>query len=129
MAKSPFQTVLFHPFVAMLKRAAANGHRIEPPEKQAWNKYIRDHKIPIAGLMVYGQAMSETIRPVIVSGEGADDGLYLYSDDDEVSVRFVSPTAPPAAAPAAAEPAPTEAAPADAAPASPPAEPPAPPPA
>lgn len=103
MAKSPFQTVLFHPFMAMLKRSAANGHRIEPADKQPWAQYIRDHKIPIAGLMVYGQSMSESIRAVVVSGEGADDGLYLYSEDDEVSVRFVAP-APAAAPPAPADP-------------------------
>lgn len=106
MAKSPFQTVLFHPFAAMLKRAAANGHRIEPVDKQAWAKYIREKKIPIAGLMVYGQSMSETIRAVVIQGEGADDGLYLYSEDDEVSVRFVAPTAT-AAAPTATPPAET----------------------
>jgi len=107
MAKSPFQTVLFHPFMAMLKRAAANGHRIEPVEKQAWAKYIREQRIPIAGLLVYGQAMSETIRPVVVSGEGVDDGLYLYSEDDEVSVRFVreAPSGAPASTAAAAAPA------------------------
>lgn len=102
MAKSPFQTVLFHPFAAMLKRAAANGHRIEPVDKQAWAKYIREKKIPVAGLMVYGQSMSETIRAVVIQGEGADDGLYLYSEDDEVSARFVAPAAAGGAAAAAA---------------------------
>jgi len=109
MAKSPFQTVLFHPFAAMLKRAAASGHRIEPVDKQAWAKHIREKKIPIAGLMVYGQSMSETIRAVVIDGEGAEDGLYLYSEDDEVSVRFVAPAAAPAAAPPAAPPPPAPA--------------------
>jgi len=114
MAKSPFQTVLFHPFAAMLKRAAANGHRIEPVDKQAWAKYVREHKIPIAGLMVYGQSLSETIRAVVIQGEGPEDGLYFYSEDDEVSVRFVPPapaaTPPPgASAPAPAEPPPAPA--------------------
>lgn len=104
MAKSPFQTVLFHPFMAMLKRAAASGHRIEPAEKQAWSKYIREHRIPIAGLMVYGDALSESIRAVAIAGEGPDDGLYLYSEDDEVSVKFVR-EAPAPASPAAAPPA------------------------
>lgn len=113
MATSPFKTVLFHPFRAMLMRAAAAGHRIEPVDKQAWAKYIRDHKIPIAGLMVYGQSLSETIRPVIVSGEGDDDGLYFYSEDDEVSAKFVNPAAPAApAAPAESPAAPAEAPPA-----------------
>lgn len=115
MAKSPFQPVLFHPFRAMLARAAAAGHRIEPADKQAWAKYIRDHKIPIAGLMVYGQSLSETIVPVVVTGEGADDGLYFYSDDDEVSARFVAPgePAPPSPTPPAgdAPPAPAPASP------------------
>lgn len=113
MAKSPFQTVLFHPFAAMLKRAAANGHRIEPVDKQAWARYIREKKIPIAGLMVYGQSMSETIRAVVIQGAGADDGLYLYSEDDEVSVRFVAPT-PAAPAGSAAPTAPAETPPAPA---------------
>jgi hypothetical protein len=126
MAKSPFQTVLYHPFAAMLKRAAANGHRIEPVDKAAWAKYIRDNKVPIAGLMVYGQTMSESIRAVAIVGEGADDGLYVYSEDDEVSARFVreatgaaagaaqapEPVAPGATVPASPAPAPVDAPPA-----------------
>lgn len=124
MAKSPFQTVLYHPFAAMLKRAAANGHRIEPVEKAAWAKYIRDNKVPIAGLMVYGQTMSESIRAVAIVGEGADDGLYVYSEDDEVAARFVraasgteaaatpAPAAPGATVPESPAPAPVDAPPA-----------------
>jgi len=53
--------------------------------------------------------MSETIRAVVIDGEGAEDGLYLYSEDDEVSVRFVAPAAAPAAAPPAAPPPPAPA--------------------
>lgn len=106
MAKSPFQTVLFHPFMEVLKKAAANGHRIEPVDKQAWAKYIREHKIPIAGLLVYGQSMSESIRPVVIVGQGEWDGLYMYSTDDEVSARFVPPEGAAPAAPASGDTAP-----------------------
>ncbi|MEZ6232646.1 MAG: hypothetical protein R3B68_00505 [Phycisphaerales bacterium] len=118
MATSPFKPMLFHPFRAMLEQAAANGHRIEPVNKQAWNKYLRDNKIPIGGLMVYGQSLSETIRPVIISGAGEQDGLYFWSPDEEVVAKFVPPTPPAGAAPAAP---PADAPPAEAPPADPPA--------
>ncbi|MCB9840284.1 MAG: hypothetical protein H6809_01360 [Phycisphaeraceae bacterium] len=122
MATSPFKPMLFHPFRAMLEQAAANGHRIEPVNKQAWNKYLRDHKIPIGGLMVYGQSLSETIRPVIISGAGEQDGLYFWSPDEEVVAKFVPPTPPAGAAPAPASDAPPAEAPPPEAP--PPADPP-----
>lgn len=84
--------VNFFEFKTHLKRAADLGGRIEPSDKKKWQDFIKQHGVKEATCMIHGRAKSETMKPVIINIGEPCDGYYVYSDIDEVVLKWESPT-------------------------------------
>jgi hypothetical protein len=85
--------VNFYDFKTSLKRAADLGGRIEPSEKEKWQAYVKEHQVKEASCLVFGRSKSESIKPVIINSGEDWDGYYVYSDEDEVALKWVPGTA------------------------------------
>lgn len=83
--------VNFFEFKANLKRAADQGGRIEASDKQKWQAYVKLHGVKEASCMIHGRAKSETMKPVIINIGESCDGYYVYSDIDEVVLKWETP--------------------------------------
>lgn len=83
--------VNFFEFKMNLKRAADQGGRIEASEKQKWQAFVKQHGVKEATCMIHGQAKSETMKPVIINMGEDCDGYYVYSDIDEVVLKWENP--------------------------------------
>lgn len=82
--------VNYQEFLGIFRRATDLKKKIDPADKERWNKFVREHDIPEDGLMVKGKAgtMSGKIKLVIVDGFGKADGYYLYSTDDKFCLKY-----------------------------------------
>jgi len=84
--------VNFFEFKTNLKRAADQGGRIETSDKQKWQAYVKQHGVKEASCMIHGRAKSETMKPVIINIGEPCDGYYVYSDIDEVVLKWETAT-------------------------------------
>ncbi|MGD8375419.1 MAG: hypothetical protein PVF68_04700 [Acidobacteriota bacterium] len=77
-------------FRAALKRAGDAGQRIDPTQKHEWDAYVRKHNIPEAGMRKRAEkeTMGDDFQSVIIHGEDAWEGLYIYAPDEQFCLRF-----------------------------------------
>jgi len=77
-------------FRAILQRATDTQKKIEIADKEQWDRFVRKHGIPEAGMAVKarGGAMSGKTKAVIIEGAGKDDGYYLYSVADLFCLKY-----------------------------------------
>jgi hypothetical protein len=82
--------VNYQEFRAILQRATDLKKKIDPAEKERWNKFVREHNVPEAGMAVKARAgaMSGKTKAVIVDGDGKGDGFYIYSPDDLFCLKY-----------------------------------------
>ena len=82
--------VSYQEFLAILRRATNSRKKIDTADKERWDRFVREHKVPEAGMgvKVKARAMSEKIKAVIIDGEGKDDGYYVYSQDDLLCLKY-----------------------------------------
>jgi len=82
--------VNYQEFLAILRRATSLQKKIDPADKERWERYVRQHKVPEAGMAVKARsgAMSGKTKAVIVDGAGKDDGYYLYAPEDLFCLKF-----------------------------------------
>jgi hypothetical protein len=80
----------YHDFLKMLQHAADSKTKIDIADKIRWKKYVRENKVPEAGMGVKAKAgaMSGNTKAVIIDGDGAADGYYIYSSDDLFCLKF-----------------------------------------
>lgn len=80
----------YHDFLKILQHAADSKTKIDIADKIRWKKYVREHKVPEAGMGVKAKAgaMSGNTKAVIIDGDGAADGYYIYSSDDLFCLKF-----------------------------------------
>jgi len=76
-------------FERMLERAAATGTRVEASDKTRWAAFVKEHRVKEAGFHAYARNHSESLKPVIIAEAGPDGGYYLYSERDEVCLKWV----------------------------------------
>ncbi len=77
-------------FMAILRRATNSKNKIDIADKERWDRYIRKHNVPEAGMAVKARsgAMSGKTKAVIIDGEGRDDGYYIYSSEDVFCLKY-----------------------------------------
>lgn len=77
-------------FMAILRRATISKAKIDISEKDRWEKFVREHKIPEAGMAVKASsgAMSGKTKAVIIDGLGKADGYYIYSSEDVYCLKY-----------------------------------------
>lgn len=82
--------VNYQVFAAILRRATDSRKKIDIADKERWNKFVREHNVPEAGMAVKAssRAMSGKTKAVIVDGDGKNDGYYIYSSEDVFCLKF-----------------------------------------
>ncbi|HEU4618860.1 MAG TPA: hypothetical protein VFV10_12535 [Gammaproteobacteria bacterium] len=88
MARPRIVEVDYFPFQQALRRAIAAGERIEPSEKERWEKWVREHRVKEAAFRSFGKSKGEDLEPVIIDTEGQWRGYYLVSTQDEVCLKW-----------------------------------------
>ncbi|HEY8923567.1 MAG TPA: hypothetical protein VIU64_04240 [Polyangia bacterium] len=82
--------VPYQAFLSTLQRASNAKKKIDFADKERWNKFVREHNIPEAGMAVKARsgAMSGKTKVVIIDGDGKADGYYIYSSDDQFCLKY-----------------------------------------
>ena len=90
MGQARILEIEYHDFLKILQRATDAKKKIEIADKGRWSNYVRQHKVPEAGMGVKARAgaMSGNTKAVIIDDAGADDGYYIYSSDDLFCLKF-----------------------------------------
>jgi len=90
MGQARIYEIEFHDFLKILQRATDSRKKIDIADKARWRNFIREHKVPEAGMGVKAKAgaMSGNTKSVIIDGAGDDDGYYIYSSDDLFCLKF-----------------------------------------
>jgi len=80
----------YHDFLKILQHATDSKTKIDIADKVRWKNFVREHKVPEAGMNVKAKAgaMSGNTKAVIIDGDGAADGYYIYSSDDLFCLKF-----------------------------------------
>jgi len=90
MGQARILEIEYHDFLKILQRATDSKKKIEIADKARWRNYVREHKVPEAGMGVKAKAgaMSGNTKSVIIDAAGADDGYYIYSSDDLFCLKY-----------------------------------------
>jgi hypothetical protein len=82
--------VEYHDFLKILQHATDSRKKIDKADKERWKNFVREHKVPEAGMGIKAKAgaMSGNTKSVIIDGVGADDGYYIYSSDDLFCLKY-----------------------------------------
>jgi len=90
MIQSRIIEIEYHDFLKILQHATDSKNKIEISDKVRWKSFVREHKVPEAGMGVKAKsgAMSGNTKAVIIDGDGAADGYYIYSSDDLFCLKF-----------------------------------------
>ncbi len=80
----------YHDFLKILQHATDSKTKIDIADKERWKNFVRKHKIPEAGMGVKAKAgaMSGNTKAVIIDGDSAADGYYIYSSDDLFCLKY-----------------------------------------
>jgi hypothetical protein len=83
-------TVFYFDFMNALRKATNDGQRIIKTEKQKWSDYVRKNKVPEAAMTKIAESMQVggKFEPVIINDGGKWEGYYVYSKDDQFSIKF-----------------------------------------
>jgi len=80
----------YQDFLRLLRRATDSKKKIDISDKEQWNRFVREHNVPEAGMVVKARAgaMSGKTKAVIIEGDGKADGYYIYSPDDLFCLKY-----------------------------------------
>jgi hypothetical protein len=90
MGQARILEIEYHDFLKMLQRATDSKKKIDIADKARWKHYVREHKVPEAGMGVKAKAgtMSGNTKSVIIDDAGTEGGYYIYSSDDLYCLKF-----------------------------------------
>ena len=79
-------------FSQILRSASNKKQKIEKTNKEAWKSYVTKHTVPEPALLYRGKSatLSGKVDVIIIDGAGESDGYYVYSADEQVSLKFES---------------------------------------
>jgi len=89
MSRPTVKEINYVDFKRILEQAAANGTRVEKSDKSRWSTYVTQNRVKEAGFSAYAKSHSESLKPVIVDEAGPSGGYYLYSERDEVCLKWI----------------------------------------
>jgi hypothetical protein len=93
MSRPTVKEINYVDFKRILEQAATNGTRVEKSDKTRWAAYVAQNRVKEAGFNAYARSHSESLKPVIVDDPGPSGGYYLYSERDEVSLKWIPSSA------------------------------------
>jgi len=82
--------ISYQEFLVIYRRATDSGKKIDVSDKERWARFVRENKIPEAGMAVKAKAgvMSGKTRVVIIDGDGKADGYYIYSPEALFCLKY-----------------------------------------
>jgi hypothetical protein len=89
MSRPTVKEINFVDFKRILERATTVGTRIEPSDKARWAAFVALHRVKEAGFSAYARSHSESLKPVIIDEPEPNGGYYLYSNRDEVCIKWI----------------------------------------
>jgi hypothetical protein len=92
MSRPTVREINYVDFKRILERAATAGTRVELSNKTRWTAFVTEHRVKEAGFSAYAKGHSESLVPVIIDEPEPTGGYYLYSDRDEVCLKWISRT-------------------------------------
>jgi hypothetical protein len=89
MSRPTVKEINYVDFKRILERAASTGTRIEASDKTRWSSFVAQNRVKEAGFNAYARSHSESLKPVIIDEPEPNGGYYLYSERDEVCLKWV----------------------------------------
>jgi hypothetical protein len=89
MSRPSVKEINYVDFKRILERAATTGTRVEVSDTARWNAYVSQHRVKEAGFGAYARSHSDSLKPVIVDEPDPSGGYYLYSERDEVCLKWI----------------------------------------
>jgi len=90
MSRPTVREINYVDFKRVLERAATIGTRVESSDRIRWEAFVTAHRVKEAGFSAYARSHSDSLRPVIIDEAEPNGGYYLYSDRDEVCLKWIS---------------------------------------
>jgi hypothetical protein len=77
-------------FSMILRNATRANQKIDKTNKEAWLSYIKRHNVPEAAVFSRGKSasMAGNVEGVIIEGAGSSDGMYVFSRDEQICLKF-----------------------------------------
>jgi hypothetical protein len=92
MSRPTIKEVNYVDFKRILERAANLGTRVEASDKTRWAAFVTQNRVKEAGFHAYAKSHSETLKPVIIDEPEPNGGYFLYSERDEVCLKWIPRT-------------------------------------
>jgi len=89
MSRPTVKEINYVDFKRILDRAATSGSRVEASDKARWTAFVTEHRVKEAGFHAYARSHPESLKPVIIAEPDPDGGYYLYSERDEVCLKWI----------------------------------------
>jgi hypothetical protein len=89
MSRPTVKEINYVDFKRVLERAAISGSRVEAADKARWSAFVKEHRVKEAGFQAYARSHSESLKAVIIEEPEPDGGYYLYSERDEVCLKWI----------------------------------------
>jgi hypothetical protein len=89
MSRPTIKEINYVDFKRILDRAANSGTRVEASDKARWGAFVTEHRVKEAGFHAYARSHSDSLKPVVIAEPGPDGGYYLYSERDEVCLKWI----------------------------------------
>jgi hypothetical protein len=89
MNRPTIKEINYADFKRVLQRAVAGGRRVEAADRDRWTAFVAQHRVKEAGFSAYAKNYSDTLKPVIIDDSEPDGGYYLYSERDEVCLKWI----------------------------------------
>ena len=92
MSRPTVKEINYVDFKRTLEQAAVAGTRVEKSDKTRWTSLVAQHRVKEAGFNAYARSHSESLKPIIIDEGAPNGGYYLYSERDEVCLKWISGT-------------------------------------
>jgi hypothetical protein len=89
MSRPTVKEINYVDFKRTLEQAAVAGTRVEKSDKVRWADCVARYRVKEAGFVAYARSHSESLKPIIVDDPGGVGGYYLYSERDEVCLKWI----------------------------------------
>lgn len=92
MSRPTVKEINYVDFKRILESALAAGTRVEKADKSRWTTFVTQHRVKEAGFNAYARSHSESLKPIIIDEPAPNGGYYLYSERDEVCLKWIPGT-------------------------------------
>ena len=93
MSRPIVEELNFQEFKSALDKALAAGTRIVPTEGKRWEAYVTAHGVRETNFKAYAGGKYDSLDALIIDEPGSWGGYYLWSQAEEVVLRWRRPEA------------------------------------